>query len=110
VPGLPFRGAAVVIEGMSAWGEDIQLHLYGWPWVPGGRWPTAIPSFTVSAVDDLGGTYEGRPGSWRGYGEGEGHGDFTLWPAVPTRVTRLHVVVSTLWEAAWADIELPRPA
>jgi len=23
-------------------------------------------------------------------------------------VNNLHVVVSTLWEAAWADIELPR--
>jgi len=105
---LPFTDAAVVIEGLSAWGQDIQLHLYGWPWVPGGRWPAAIPSFTISAVDDLGGKHEGRLGSWRGYGEGEGHGDFTLWPAVSTRVTRLHVVVSTLWEAAWADIELPR--
>ena len=105
---LPFSDAAVVLEGLSAWGQDLQMHLYGWPWVPGGRWPAAIPSFTVSAVDDLGGKHEGRPGSWRGYGDGEGHGDFTLWPAVPARVTRLHVAVSTLWEAAWADIELPR--
>lgn len=23
-------------------------------------------------------------------------------------LSRLHVVVSTLWEAAWGDIELPR--
>ncbi|HEY2639159.1 MAG TPA: hypothetical protein VGI66_04660 [Streptosporangiaceae bacterium] len=104
---LPFTDAAVVIEGLSAWGENIQLHLYGWPWVHSERWPAAIPSFTVSAIDDLGGKHEGRPGTWRGYGEGEGHGDFTLWPAVPTRVNRLHVAVSTLWEAAWADIELP---
>ena len=105
---LPFTRAAVVIEGLSGWGQDIQLHLYGWPWVHSKRWPAAIPSFTVTAIDDLGGTHEGRPGSWRGYGEGEGHGDFTLWPAVPARVNNLHVVVSTLWEAAWADIELPR--
>jgi hypothetical protein len=72
------------------------------------RWPAAIPSFMVSAIDDLGAKHEGRPGSWSGYGEGEGHGDFTLWPAVPARVNKLHVVVSTLWEPAWADIELPR--
>jgi hypothetical protein len=78
---LPFTDAAVVIEGLSAWGQDIQLHLYGWPWVPGDHWPAAIPSFTVSAVDDLGGKHDGRPGSWRGYGQGQGHGDFTLWPA-----------------------------
>ena len=103
---LPFTGAAAVIEGLSGWGKDIQLHLYGWPWVHSERWPAAIPSFTVSAIDDLGGTHDGRPGGWRGYGEGEGHGDFTFWPAVPTGVTRLHVVVSTLWETAWADIEL----
>jgi hypothetical protein len=57
---LPFTGAAVVIEGLSAWAQDIQLHLYGWPWLPGGLWSAAIPSFTVSAVDDLGGTHEGR--------------------------------------------------
>jgi len=106
---LPFADAAVVIEGLSGWGEDIQLHVYGWPWMPGERWPMAIPSFTVRAIDDLGGEHEGRPGSWRGYGAGEGHGDFTLWPAVPAQVSRLRVVVSTPWEAAWADIDL-RPA
>jgi hypothetical protein len=105
---LPFTHAAVVIEGLSGWSQDIQLHLYGWPWVHPERWPAAIPSFTVSAIDDLGAKHEGRPGSWNGYGEGEGHGDFTLWPAVPARANKLHVVVSTLWEAAWADIELPR--
>jgi hypothetical protein len=105
---LPFSDAAVVIEGLSAWGEDVQLHVYGWPWVHGEHWPIAIPSFTVRAFDDLGVEHEGRLGSRRDYGDGEGHGDFTLWPAVPARVRRLHVVVSTLWESAWADIELPR--
>ena len=104
---LPFEHAAVVIEGLSAWGEDIQLHIYGWPWVQGQPWPIAIPSFKVRAIDDLGQEHEGRAGSWRGYGAGEGHGEFTLWPAVPRRARRLRVVVSTLWEARWADIELP---
>jgi hypothetical protein len=104
---LPFDSAAAVIEGMSAWGETIQLHVYGWPWVHGERWPMAIPCFTVRATDDLGGEHDGRPGSWHLYGAGEGRGDFTLWPAVPKRVSRLRVVVSTLWEAAWADIDLP---
>jgi hypothetical protein len=105
---LPFSGAAVVIEGLSTWGQNVQLHLCGWPWVQGKRWPASIPSFTVRAIDNLGGEHDGRLGSWRGYGGGEGHGDFTLWPALPARVSRLRVVVSTLWEAAWADIELPR--
>jgi len=104
---LPFEHAAAVIEGLSAWGEDIQLHIYGWPWMRGQHWPAAVPSFKVRAIDDLGQQHEGQAGSWRGYGAGEGHGEFTLWPAVPRRAGRLRVVVSTLWEAQWADIELP---
>jgi hypothetical protein len=104
---LPFEHAAAVIEGLSAWGEDIQLHIYGWPWVQGQHWPAAIPSFKVRAIDDLGQEHEGQAGNWRGYGAGEGHGEFTLWPAVPRRAGRLRVVISTLWEARWADIELP---
>jgi hypothetical protein len=104
---LPFQHAAAVIEGLSVWGEDIQLHIYGWPWVGGQPWPAAIPSFQVDAIDDLGQKHEGHVGSWRGYGAGEGHGEFTLWPAVPHRAGRLRVVISTLWEARWADIDLP---
>jgi hypothetical protein len=104
---LPFEHAAAVIEGLSAWGEDIQLHIYGWPWLQGQHWPAAIPSFKVSAIDDRGHQHEGQAGNWRGYGGGEGHGEFTLWPAVPRRVTRLRVIISTLWEAQWADIDLP---
>jgi hypothetical protein len=104
---LPFEHAAAVIEGLSAWGEDIQLHIYGWPWVQGQHWPAAIPSFKVRAIDDLGQEHEGQAGNWRRYGAGEGHGEFTLWPAVPRRAGRLRVVISTLWEARWADVELP---
>lgn len=105
--GLPFEHAAAVIEGISGWGEDLQLHIYGWPWIEGQHWPTAIPSFKVRAIDDLGQEHEGQAGNWRGYGAGEGHGDFTLWPTVPRRAGRLRVVISTLWEARWADINLP---
>jgi hypothetical protein len=104
---LPFEHAAVVIEGLSAWGEDIQLHIYGWPWVQGQHWPVAIPSFKVLAIDDLGGRHDGQPGRWRGYGSGEGRGEFTLWPAVPRQAGVLRVIVSTLWESRWADVELP---
>jgi len=104
---LPFEHAAAVIEGLSAWGEDIQLHIYGWPWVQGQHWPAAIPSFKVRAIDDLGQEHEGQAGNWRRYGAGEGYGEFTLWPAVPRRAGRLRVVISTLWEARWADVELP---
>lgn len=107
---MPFTAAAVVIEGLSGWGQDVQVHLYGWPWVHSKRWPTAIPSFTVRAIDDLGGEHDGRPGSWQEYGAGESRGDFTLWPAVPAKVRSLRIMVSTLWETAWADIELPQVA
>jgi hypothetical protein len=104
---LPFEHAAAVVVGLSAWGEDIQLHIYGWPWVHDQQWPAAIPSFNVRAIDDLGQEHQGYAGGWRGYGAGEGHAEFTLWPAVPRRAGRLRVVISTLWEARWADIELP---
>jgi hypothetical protein len=104
---LPFSRAAVVIEGLSAWGEDVQLHVYGWPWLRSEQWPAVAPAFTLRAIDDRGGEHEGRLGSWRAYGSGEASGDFTLWPTVPRNVRRLHVVICTLWEAAWADIELP---
>ncbi len=70
-------------------------------------WPAAIHCFMVRAIDDLGHEHEGHGGNWRGYGAGEGHGEFTLWPAVPYRAGRLRVVISTLWEARWADIEMP---
>jgi hypothetical protein len=105
---LPFEHAAAVIEGLTAWGDDIQLHIYGWPWLQDQHWPTAIPSFTVRAIDDLGHEHDGHPGGWRGYSTGEAHAEFTLWPAVPRGAGRLRVVISTLWEARWADIELPR--
>jgi hypothetical protein len=104
---LPFEHAAVVIEGLSVWGEDIQLHIYGWPWVQGQPWPAAIPCFQVHAIDDLGHQHDGHLGDWRQYGAGEAHAQFTLWPAVPRRAGRLRVVIGTLWEARWADIELP---
>jgi hypothetical protein len=103
---LPFEHAAVVIEGLSAWDENIQLHLYGWPWIRQ-QWPASIPCFTVRAVDGLGHEHEGHAGSWRDYGGGEGRGDFTLWPGVERRAGRLRVVISTLWEARWAEIMLP---
>jgi hypothetical protein len=105
---LPFANAAAVVEGLSGWSRDIQVHLYGWPWTHSGRGPTPVPAFTVQAIDDLGGEHHGRPGRWRSYAAGESGGDFTFWPAMPAKVRRLRVVVSTLWEAAWADIDLPR--
>jgi hypothetical protein len=96
----------VVIEVVGVGRGHPAAH-YGWPWVQGQHWPAAIPCFKVRAIDDLGQEHQGQAGNWRGYGAGEGHGEFTLWPAVPRRAGRLRVVISTLWEARWADVELP---
>jgi hypothetical protein len=68
---LPFEHAAAVIEGLSAWGEDIKLHIYGWPWVQGQHWPAAIPSLMVHAIHDLGQEHDSQAGNWRSYGAGE---------------------------------------
>jgi hypothetical protein len=38
----------------------------------------------------------------------EGSGSFWFWPPVPLARKSIRVTVSTLWEAAWAEIELPR--
>jgi hypothetical protein len=104
---LPFEDATVVIEGVSAWDEDVQLHVYGWPWIGGQQWPAAVPAFKVRATDDLGHEHEGHAGSWHDYGAGEGRASFTLWPGVPRRAARLRVVISSFWEACWAEIMLP---
>jgi DNA-binding transcriptional MerR regulator len=37
----------------------------------------------------------------------EGSGSFWFWPPIAPAIKRIRVIVSTLWEAAWADIELP---
>jgi hypothetical protein len=50
----------------------------------------------------------GMPGDWRGFPGNEGTGSFFFWPPVPTACKRIRVTVSTLWEAAWAEVELPR--
>jgi hypothetical protein len=48
------------------------------------------------------------PGDWHGFPGDEGTGRFFFWPPVPTARKRIRVTVSTLWEAAWAELELPR--
>jgi hypothetical protein len=64
--------------------------------------------FQVRATDDAGNEYTGRPGDWRGFAGDEGTGSFFFWPPVPTARKRMQVTVSTLWEATWAELELPR--
>ncbi|MGH3152932.1 MAG: hypothetical protein ACRDOB_19705, partial [Streptosporangiaceae bacterium] len=100
--------ATAVIESVSAQGELVSIQLYGHPWVRGEYCPMITPCFQVRAVDDAGSEHEGMPGDWQGFPGDEGSGNFWFWPPVPSARKSIRVTVSTLWEAAWADIELPR--
>ena len=66
------------------------------------------PCFQVHATDDAGNEHEGMPGSWQGSPTHEGTGSFWFWPPVEAARNSIRITVSTLWEAARAQIELPR--
>lgn len=103
--GLPLRQATAVIEGIAAHDDLVSIQLYGHPWVSGEYWPMITPCFQVRAVDDTGGEHEAMPGS--GGGSPEGSRNFWFWPPVDPAAKRIRVIVSTLWEAAWAEIDIP---
>jgi hypothetical protein len=105
---LPLEHATAVIESVSAQDDLVSIQLYGHPWVWGEYPPMIAPCFQVRAVDDAGNEHEAMPGGWQGFPGGEGRGNFWFWPPVPSARKSIRVTVSTLWEAAWADIELPR--
>jgi hypothetical protein len=42
-----------------------------------------------------------------GGGRPEGSQAFWFWPPVPPAAKRIRVTVSTLWEAAWAGLDIP---
>jgi hypothetical protein len=105
---LPLEHATAVIESVSAQDDLVSIQLYGHPWVWGRYPPMIAPCFQVRAVDDAGDEHEGMPGDWRGFPGCEGSGTFWFWPPVPSARKSIRVTVSTLWEAGWADIELPR--
>jgi hypothetical protein len=105
---LPLEHATAVIESVSAHDDLVSIQLYGHPWVMGEYMPMITPCFQVRATDDAGHEHEGRPGGWQGYPGDEGSGSFWFWPPVPPACRSIRVTVSTLWEAAWADIGLPR--
>jgi hypothetical protein len=105
---LPLEHATAVIESVSAQDDLVSIQVYGHPWVMGEYWPMIAPCFQVRAVDDAGKEHEAMRGDWRGFPGDEGSGNFWFWPPVPSARKSMRVTVSTLWEAAWADIELPR--
>src|SRR5215468_1334411 len=105
---LPLEHATAVIESVSAQDDLVSIQLYGHPWVFGEYRPMITPCFQVRAVDDAGNEHEAMPGDWRGFPGHEGNGNFWFWPPVPSARKSIRVTVSTLWEAAWAEIKLPR--
>lgn len=102
---LPLQRATAVIENIAAQGDLVSIQLYGHPWVSGEYWPMIVPSFQVRATDDAGAEHRGMPGD--GGGSPEGSREFWFWPPVPPSVKRIRVTVSTLWEAAWAELDIP---
>jgi hypothetical protein len=104
---LPLDHAAAVIEGVAIHGDLVSIQLYGHPWVMGEYWPMITPCFEVKATDDSGTVHAGVPGDWHGLPGHQGSGSFWFWPPIGSHITRIRITVSTLWEAAWADIELP---
>ncbi|MGH9065537.1 MAG: hypothetical protein ACRD0L_16510 [Acidimicrobiales bacterium] len=105
---LPLEHATVVIESLPVDDDVVHLQVYGFPWTFGEYWPVAVPSLDIRAVDDAGADHTLGPGDSRRYHPThEGSGEFVLWPPVGAGVRRVRVVATTLWEAAWADIELP---
>jgi hypothetical protein len=102
---LPLRRATAVIESIAAQDELVTIQLYGHPWMSGEYWPMIVPCFAVRATDDTGAEHEGMPSS--GGGRPEGSREFWFWPPVPPSAQRIRVTVSTLWEAAWAELDIP---
>ncbi len=66
-----------------------------------------VPCFRVTAVDETGAEYEGGPDSGSGSPAHEGSVAFWFWPPVGPQARQLRVTVSTLWEAAWALVDIP---
>src|SRR5207248_1074090 len=95
----PLRRATAVIESIAALDDYVSIQLYGHPWVSGEYWPMIAHCFQVRAVDDTGAEHEGVRGG--GGGAPESSFEFSFWPPVAPGATRIRVIVSTLWEAAW---------
>jgi hypothetical protein len=102
---LPLRRATAVIESIAAHDDLVTIQLYGHPWVGGEYWPMIAPSFQVRATDDAGAEHRGLPGD--GGGTPEGSQAFWFWPPVPPSAKRIRITVGTLWEAAWAELDIP---
>ena len=99
-------GLAAVVIG--AQGELVSIQLCGHSWVHWEYWPMITPCFQVRAIDGAGDEHEGMAGGGLVSSGHEGSRRFWFWPPVDQARKSLRVTVSTLWEAAWAEIGLLR--
>ena len=104
---LPLERATAVLESITAREDMVSVQLYGHPWIFEEYWPLIAPCFRVTAVDDTGAEHEGGPDHGTVSDEHEGSGAFWFWPPVGPQARQLRVTVSTLWEAAWALVDIP---
>jgi hypothetical protein len=104
---LPLDQATAVIESITAREDMVSVQLYGYPWILEEYWPMIAPCFRVTAVDDTGAEHEGGPDNSSVSAMHEGIGAFWFWPPVGPQARQLRVTVSTLWEAAWALVDIP---
>jgi hypothetical protein len=104
---LPLGQATAVLESVTAREDMVSVRLYGFPWIFTDHWPLLVPCFRVTAVDDTGVEYEGGLDNGSCSPAHEGSGAFWFWPPVGPQAEQLRVTVSTLWEAAWALVDIP---
>jgi hypothetical protein len=104
---LPFNQATAVIENITVHEDLVYVQLYGHPWLTGDYFPMITPCFRVTAVDDTGLEHKGVRQSGSEFPTREGRNSFLFWPPVPPQARQLRVIVSTLWEATWALIDIP---
>jgi hypothetical protein len=104
---LPLGAVTAVLESITAREDMVSVRLYGHPWIFSDHWPLIAPCFRVTAVDETGVEHDGGldNGSWSP--AHEGGGVFWFWPPVGPQAKQLRVTVSTLWEAAWALVDIP---
>jgi hypothetical protein len=104
---LPLEQATAVLESITAREDMVSVRLYGHPWIFEEHWPLIAPCFRVTAADDTGAEHEGGPDNGSVSAVHEGSGAFWFWPPVGPQARQLRVTVSTLWEAAWALVDIP---
>jgi hypothetical protein len=104
---LPLQRATAVIENIAAYEDLVSVRVYGHPWVDEGFFPMIAPCFRIAAVDDTGVRHTGMHDSGSSSNAHDGTSSFWFWPPVPTQAKQLRVEVSTLWEAAWALLDIP---